>query len=117
MARADRLARLDVRRLELEGDYREALVAALRQAAAGAVGLFDHQRDKRARAAIAPTIDALAELGGEIDAMRDQLGLPPFALQQDFLAARGPVGAQAVGERRQAQAWLDRLAGEGGASA
>jgi hypothetical protein len=112
MAKADRLERLDTRRIELEAEYRTALIEALERTAAGKWGLFDHQKDRHARAAIRPTLDHLAELGEEIDAARDRLGLPPFALQQEFLAARGPVGPSAVGEPKQAQAWLARLAAE-----
>ncbi|MEC3911243.1 hypothetical protein U5A82_12435 [Sphingobium sp. CR2-8] len=109
MAKADRLERLDVRREEVETDYRDALVAALRVAAAGRWGLFDHQKDKAARARTAPVIEALSELADEIDAMRDTLGLEPFALHQEFMAARGPAAADAVGEPKQAKAWLERL--------
>ncbi len=112
MARADRLERLDARRLELEAEYAAELTNALRVAASGKWGLFDHNGDRWMRAAIAPVIDSLAEIGGAIDKMREQLGLPPFALQQQFLASRGKPGPQAVGEPKQAQAWLDRLASE-----
>lgn len=116
MAKADRLARLDDLRLGQETDYRTALIEALRRTAAGKWGLFDHQADRKVRAAIAPVIDHLEELGDAIDAARDQLGLPPFELRQQFLKSRGPVGPQAMGEPRQAQAWLDRLAAEDGAA-
>lgn len=116
MAKADRLARLDDLRLEQETEYRTALIEALRRTAAGKSGLFDHRPDRRTRAAIAPVIDHLEELADAIDAARDQLGLPPFELRQEFLKSRGPVGPQAMGEPRQAQAWLDRLATEDGAA-
>lgn len=109
MAKADRLARLDDRRIELETEYREALIAALRLTAAGKWGLFDHNGDRWSRAAMAPVIDTLAETGGMIDKIRDQLAMPPFALQQEFFASRGRVSPQAQGEPKQAQAWLDRL--------
>ena len=109
MAKADRLARLDDRREELEEAYRAALIAALRTVAAGKWGLFDHRGDRAARAAFAPVVDDLTETGAAIDAARGQLDLPPFALHRDFLASRGPVSSQAVGEPKQAQAWLDRL--------
>ncbi len=112
MAKADRLERLDTHRLELEAEYKEALIAALRVTAAGKWGLFDHNKDRAARAAIAPVIANLAEIGEAIDKARDQLSLPPFELQQQFLASRGPVSSHAVGEPKQAQAWLDRLAAE-----
>lgn len=110
MAKADRLERLDSRRCELEAEYKEALLAALRVTASGKWGLFDHQGDRWARAAIAPTIEHLEEIGQAIDKAREQLGMPPFELQQQFLKSRGPVSAHAVGEPKQAQEWLDRLA-------
>lgn len=109
MAKADRLERLDVRREEVEAEYRDALIAALRVTAAGRWGLFDHQKDKAARARTAPVIAALEELADAIDAMRDTLGLEPFVLHQDFMAVRGPAAADAVGEPKQAKVWLERL--------
>lgn len=109
MARADRLARTDTLRSEREADYRAALIAALTAAAAGRQGLFDHNADRRTRAAIAPVIEELTNIGDDIDAMREQLAMPPFGLHAEFLRSRGPVGPQAVGERKQAQAWLERL--------
>lgn len=109
MAKVDRLERLDIRRSELEVEYRDSLVAALRVTASGKWGLFDHNGDRWTRAAIAPTIDHLDEIGQAIDRARSQLAMPPFELQQQFLKSRGPVSAHAVGEPRQAQEWLDRL--------
>ena len=109
MAKADRLERLDIRRAELETEYTETLVAALRVTAAGKWGLFDHTADRSARAAVAPTLHELDELSEGIDRLREQLGLPQFDLHPQFLAARGKPDSQAVGEPKQAQAWLDRL--------
>jgi len=109
MAKADRLARLDERRIELEEEYRVALIDALRATAAGRRGLFEHNQDKTARAATSPIIEALGEIGDAIDGIRDQFGMSAFELQKEFLSARGPVGPSAVGEPKQAQAWLDRL--------
>lgn len=114
MAKADRLARLDVRRAELEAEYAEALVAALRTTASGQWSLFGHNGDQWTRAAVATVVDNLKELGQAIDEARDKLGMPQYELHQQFLASRGPVGPQAVGEPKQAQAWLDRLATGGG---
>ena len=57
-------------------------------------------------------IAPLVALGEEIDAARAALGIEPFALHVEFLAARGPVSAQAPGEPKQAKAWLARLAAE-----
>ena len=109
MAKADRLERLDARRAYLETDYRDALIAALHVCASGKWGLFDHTTDRVTRAAIAPVIETLTELAEEIDAAREQLFMEPFALHGEFMAARGPVSPQAVGEPKQAQAWLLRL--------
>ncbi|MDI1296495.1 MAG: hypothetical protein PSY12_11540 [bacterium] len=109
MAKADRLERLDVRRTELEAEYVEALVAALQVTAAGTWGLFDHNKDKQARARVAPVIENLDDLADTIEGMREQLGLEPFTLHQEFVASRGPVASSAVGEPKQARAWLERL--------
>ena len=110
MARIDRLERLDQRRADLEVEYRATLLAALERTAAGKPGLFNRRADKRERAAVAPVIDELRELGETIDALRDQLLVEPFALHRDFFDARGPVAPSAVGEARQAKQWLERLA-------
>ena len=109
MARADRLERLDARREEVEAEYRDTLIAALRVTAGGRWGLFDHQNDRTARTRTAPTLDALNDLAQDIDAMRATLGLEPFDLHRQFLAARGPVSSSAVGEPKQAAEWLERL--------
>ena len=111
MAKADRLERLDIRRGELEAEYLEALNAALQVTAAGAWGLFDHNQDRRMQAKIAPVVDNLCELGRSIDSLRDQLSLEAFGLHREFLASRGPVASSAVGEPKQAQAWLEKLRG------
>ena len=109
MAKADRLERLDIRRAELEAAYTAALIAALRVTSAGKWGLFDHTADRSARAAVAPVIEELTDLSEAIEKMREQLGLPSFDLHPEFLAVRGKPDSQAVGEPKQAQAWLARL--------
>jgi hypothetical protein len=109
MAKADRLERLDMRRADLEADYREALIAALRVTAAGRWGLFGHNADRHGRAAAKPALDKLAELASDIDHLREQLGLETFPLHRRFLAARGPVAADAVGEPKQAKARLEQM--------
>lgn len=109
MARADRLERLEVHRAELEADYAEALIAALRTTAAGSWGLFAHTQDRVARAKVAPVLAELEDLGQAIDAAREQLLMEPFALHQEFLASRGKVASNAVGEPKQAKAWLEKL--------
>lgn len=109
MARADRLERLDKRRTEMEADYLAALIDALEVTAAGKWGLFDHNADKIMRAATAPVIDSLTELADEIAEAREALFMEPFTLHDEFLASRGKPPANAVGEPKQARAWLERL--------
>jgi hypothetical protein len=109
MARADRLERLDKRRSELEADYTEALIEALQVTAAGKWGLFDHNADKIMRAATEPVIQGLQDIADEIAEARETLFMEPFTLHDEFMAARGKPGAHAVGEPKQARAWLERL--------
>ena len=71
MAKIDRLERLDQRRADMESEYRAILIAALERTAAGKPGLFNHRADKRERAAVAPVIDELRELGDAIDGHRE----------------------------------------------
>ena len=111
MAKADRLARLDERRIELEAEYRAVLIAALERTAGGVWGLFDHQQDRHARARVASAVESLNDLAEEIGEARERLGLESFELHREFLAARGkPNNPSAVGEPKQAKAWLERLA-------
>lgn len=112
MAKADRLARLDDRRVEMEVEYDALLIAALRLTAAKRLMLFGHKQERSTTAKAAPVVAEITALGEAIDDLRDQLAIAPFARHQEFLAARGPVSAQAVGESKQAQAWLDRLEAE-----
>lgn len=109
MAKADRLERLDVRRIEAEAEYREALVSALERAAAGSWGLFAHAPDRASTAKWAATVEQLCDLGQEIDEMRGDLGMEPFPLHEEFEESRGPVSSSAPGEPKQAKAWLERL--------
>jgi hypothetical protein len=111
LARADRLERLDARRAELEADYRDALVAALKVTAGGVWGLFGHKPDRASRARTEPTLAHLADLAADIDTLRAQLGMAAFDLHRAFLADHGPVASDAVGEPKQALAWLERLDG------
>lgn len=109
MGRADRLERLDKRRSEMEADYRAALIEALEVTAAGKWGLFDHNADKIMRAATAPIIENLTEMADEIAQAREALFMEPFTLHDEFMASRGKPPTNAVGEPKQARAWLERL--------
>ena len=112
MAKIDRLGRLDAQRIEMEAEYREALIAALMRTAAGHWGLFDHHDDRRARAVMAPTFNLLCETGDAINRARERLAMAPFELHREFLASRGRPSPSAPGEPKQAQQWLDLLARE-----
>jgi hypothetical protein len=109
MAKANRLAQTDHRRAELEAEYLATLAAALETCAAGRWGLFGHRPDKQSIAKFAPLIDELDELAATIGKMRDQLDLAPFTLHDEFIASRGVASPSAVGEPKQAKAWLGRL--------
>lgn len=112
MAKADRLAQLDERRTTMERDYRLLLIAALERCAAGRWGLFAHNRDRQLTALWAPAIEELTELADDVDEIRKRLGLSSFDLHAEFMASRGPVDPSAVGEPKQAKAWLAKLAVE-----
>ena len=109
MAKADRLERLDIRRAELEDEYRAALVSALQTTAAGSWGLFGHTKDRAMQAKWAPVVEELCDMGQAIDKMRSDLGLESFELHREFEASRGPVASTAPGEPKQAREWLLRL--------
>lgn len=110
MARADRLERLDTQRQALEAEYVASFTAALRATAAGRWGLFGHNEQTGKAAKLSAEVEQLIELGEAIGSMRERLMLEPFALHAKFLAARGRVKSDAVGEPKQAQAWLERMA-------
>jgi hypothetical protein len=109
VARADRLERLDAQRVVLEVEYLESLTEALRATAGGRWGLFGHN-EQPGKGGPPAEVEHLLELGEAIASMRERLMLEPFALHGQFLASRGKVKSDAVGEPKQAQAWLDRLA-------
>lgn len=100
---------MDNQRLELEAEYEETLVAALRKAASGSWGLFDHNQDRSMRAKWQPAVTDLCDRGRDIDELRGRLDMEPFPLHQEFEASRGPVSSNAPGEPKQAEAWLGRL--------
>jgi methylphosphotriester-DNA--protein-cysteine methyltransferase len=113
MARADRLERMENLRLDLETEYRAALIAALEAAPRG---LLDPSQDKATLAKVTPVLEALEEQADAIDELRDKLGLEEFALHRDFLARRKPAKAHEVGEAKQIRAWLEQLKAEDSSS-
>lgn len=109
MSKASRLERLDNQRIELEADYLNALIEALKTAAAGSWGLFEHKPDRWSREKWKDVVGNLCDLGQEIDEMRAVLGMESFELHEQFEASRGPVSATAPGEPKQAAKWLEKL--------
>jgi len=95
----------------MEAEYRAVLITALRECAAGRPGLFGHNEHiRQGLKARPPVVNDLARLGDEIDRLRKRCGMAPFELRAEFEASRGRADANAPGEPKQAQAWLDRLA-------
>jgi hypothetical protein len=107
MPKADQIAE---RASQLEAEYRSKLIAALRECASGRWGLFGHNDHLSRKAPVVEAVQELEELGRDLDALRARIDLGPFPLHERFLAVRGPVGPNAVGEPKQAQAWLAELA-------
>lgn len=108
MQKAERLlAALDA----LEREYRDVFTRALSVCADGRWGLFG-QNEHLHSFGVPEQLGELRELADAIDQMRARLGEAPFALHAEFEAARGRVDANAPGEPKIAQAWLQRLAGD-----
>jgi len=109
LSRAARLERLDAHRIELEAEYLEALISALRVTASGKWGLFGHNEHLEPGASRLQLVTDLCDRGQEIDSIRERLGLDEFPLHQEFEDSRGRVSSQSLGEPKQAKAWLERL--------
>jgi hypothetical protein len=93
---------------DLEREYRVLLTKALTRCARGRWGLFGH--NERLHPTSRPAeVDELQDLARAINRLRTRIGEMPFALHEEFEAARGPADANAAGERKQAQEWLHRL--------
>lgn len=110
MARAERLAQLDERRVEMEAEYRALLIAALERCAGGSWGLFGHNDERWTMKAWQAQLEELADVADQIESARERLGLSSFELHAEFLSARGRPDPSAVGEPKQAKAWLAKLA-------
>lgn len=95
---------------EWSGEYRVVLTRALTDCAAGCWGIFGQNEHLRGNEKPAD-LDELRDLAGAIDRLRARIGDVPFALHEEFEAARGPVDPNAPGEPKLAKAWLEKLAG------
>jgi hypothetical protein len=105
MNKTERLSRqLD----ELEREYRELLIRALNGCAGGRWGLFGHNEHLHLNH-VPPDLVELRELAGAISRVRNRIGMAPFPLHEAFEAARGRSKPNAVGEPKQAEAWLRQL--------
>jgi hypothetical protein len=106
MAKTEKLAeRID----ELEAEYRTVLLKALRKCALGQWGLFGQNEHLALKSEPPHEVEELTDLAQVIDALRLRIDLEPFPLHQRFRTARGRVSENAVGEPKQAQAWLTEL--------
>lgn len=92
---------------DLEREYRIVFEKALIECASGRWGLFGHNEHLGASPPV--ELGELHTLAQALNRLRSQLGEAPFPLHQEFEAARGRVDANAPGEPKQAQAWLERL--------
>lgn len=106
----DRSARLAEELEGMEREYRVVLTRALTDCAAGCWGIFGQNEHLRGNEKPAD-LDELRDLAGAIDRLRARIGDVPFALHEEFEAARGPVDPNAPGEPKLAKAWLEKLAG------
>lgn len=106
-------ARLDA----LENQYRQLLLTALRECAAGRWGLFGHNdaaiKDlaQAARKRLQnPAAVELLKLGSQIEQDRRKLGYPDaFALHERFVRLRSSRSADTLGEPKLARQWLDEF--------
>jgi hypothetical protein len=105
MGKAERLSQqIDL----MEAEYLSKLRDALHKCAEGEWGLFgqnDHHGYNQSSGALVNLRDTAAS----INALRQRLGEPSYALHDDFEAARGIGDSNQLGEPRLAQAWLKRL--------
>jgi hypothetical protein len=113
--RNKRIDKLEAELASLESEFRERLIRALRLCADGYWGLFgqnDHVSSPRLQDELATASGSreLMELGAAIDALRQRIGINgTYALFSRFLELRGRSHANALGEARLAQAWLEEL--------
>ena len=105
----DKLERLSRQSDELEREYRVVLTKALTECAGGRWGLFGHNEHLHPYGSPSE-LRELRELARAINRIRARVGEGPFPLHDEFEAARGRADANAPGEAKQAEGWLQRLA-------
>jgi len=112
------MARPSASQLEaLEADYEELLLAALGECARGKWGLFGQNdgvvakmNPRERRRHQHSDVRELLDLGTEIEALRQRLGIAePFDLHRRLMVARSATDVHTVGEPKLAQRWLDEL--------
>jgi len=99
----------------LEDQYRQLLLSALRECAAGHWGLFGHNDRAIARNSSAmrhslsnPSVEELLDLGSRIETLRLKLGVTdPFPPHERLIRMRASRGDNTPGEPKLAQRWLD----------
>jgi hypothetical protein len=99
----------------LEDQYRELLLSALRECAAGRDGLFGHNDHAIARESPAmrrrlsnPVVGELLDLGSRIERLRLTLGVTdPFPPHERLMRMRASHSDNTQGEPKLAQRWLD----------
>jgi hypothetical protein len=92
----------------MEAEYRSKLRDALQKCAEGEWGLFG-QNDHLGCNQSSGALDDLRDTAASVNALRQRLGEPSYALHDEFEAARGRDDSNQLGEPRLAKAWLERL--------
>lgn len=105
MSKAERLSQQIDR---LEAEYLSQLRDALQKCAEGEWGMFG-QNEHLGNSQSSGTLLKLRDTAAIINALRQRLGEPSYALHDEFEAARGRGDSNQLGEPRLAQAWLERL--------
>ena len=106
--------KLERERAVLEADYREALIAALRECASGRWGLLKQSSRLLPKSLeqrmVPPSVLRLEAVGEELALTRARLGfVEPFVLMASFATLRREAIGNQLGEPRLADAFLKRL--------
>jgi hypothetical protein len=109
VSKASRTSKLEQRLGQLEVAFRNRLLAALKRAECGALGLFGHHDLFEESRWLPDAMEGqeLVTLGQEIADLRARLGMEQFELLDRFLAYRGQVGPNAPGDSNLALKFLN----------